>query len=175
MKKIITFIIAIAISFIPGIIGIMFTPINGGDAWFNALGKSALNPDAWVFGVAWTLLYTILGCALYLIIRDPSHMRDKIGSYLYFGMHIILNAAWSYVFFGCHMPMPALMIVAVLILISIWMMMSFMSLRRVAGWLVLPYVIWLIFAAYLNGTTVFMQYNLNGMVDAITYIMSYIK
>ena len=174
MKKIIQFIFAMIISFVPGIIGMFFTPM-GGDKWFGTLAKSSLTPDGWVFAVAWCALYAILGLALYLIMRDGSRGRDKIGAYIYFIMHMVMNALWTYVFFGMHLPVMGMMILAILVLVSIWMMMAFMELNRVAGWLVLPYVLWLIFAAYLNGAIVFMQYNLHGVVGAVEFITSFIK
>ena len=71
MKKFFLFVLAIFISFLPGIFGVMFTPSHSDDVWYNALNNSVLTPDGWVFGVAWTILYALLGIALFL--EDPQN------------------------------------------------------------------------------------------------------
>ncbi len=172
MANIIKFVVAMIVSFLPGIFGAMFAPMWGGDAWFGVLAKSVYTPAGWVFGVAWIILYFVLGIALYLIISDSARTREKIGAYAYFVLHMILNFAWTYVFFGCHMPVLALIILAVLILVAFWMMGAFMQFSKLAGWLVLPYILWMLFAAYLNGVIVAKMYHLNGVVGAVSYISS---
>ena len=85
MKKIFQFILAMIISYIPGFFGVVFTPHNASDAWYNALNKSVLTPDGWVFSVAWTILYALLGWALYLIIsNDKTLWHGHNGCLQYF-------------------------------------------------------------------------------------------
>ncbi len=77
MKSFFTLIAAILISFIPGAIGVLFTPVVGHtDAWFNTLANSSLTPAPIVFSIAWTILYTLLGIALFMIWRAKRRMRD---------------------------------------------------------------------------------------------------
>ena len=72
MKKFLLFVLALVISFLPGIIGMMFSPDGASDVWYNVLNKPFLTPPGWVFAVVWPILYLILGIALYLIIVDKT-------------------------------------------------------------------------------------------------------
>lgn len=152
MKKFIRFIIAMLVAFIPGVIGVMFTPRGASDAWYNALNKSVLTPDGWVFGVAWTVLYAFLGIAFFLIMNNTRTMQNKTKAYLLFMGQLALNALWTYMFFGLHLVGGAFVVLVALVLISIWMACVFRPINRTASYLVWIYIAWLIFATYLNGT-----------------------
>lgn len=157
MKKFFQFVFAIIVSFIPGMIGIMFTPSGASDMWYNALGKSALTPDGWVFGVAWTILYALLGIALYLVMRSPLTCSGKGGAYLLFAVQMALNALWTYMFFGLHLIGGGVIVLVALIAVSIWMMREFRQFSRGASWLVWPYILWMLFALYLNGMIAYLN------------------
>lgn len=152
MKKFIRFIIAMLVAFIPGVIGVMFTPRGASDAWYNALNKSVLTPDGWVFGVAWMVLYAFLGIAFFLIMNNTRTMQNKTKAYLLFMGQLALNALWTYMFFGLHLVGGAFVVLVALVLISIWMARVFRPINRTASYLVWIYIAWLIFATYLNGT-----------------------
>ena len=157
MKKFWTFVFAIIISFIPGMIGVLFTPHGASNVWYNALAKSALTPAGWVFSVAWTILYLLLGIALYLVIENDNKRINKSNAYWLFVGQMALNALWSYVFFGAHMPALALLVLAMLIVVSIYLARSFHRINKAAGYLVWPYIIWMCFATYLNATIMIMN------------------
>lgn len=153
MKSFFTLIAAILISFIPGIIGVLFTPIaSHSDVWYNSLINSSLTPPPVVFSIAWTILYTLLGIALFMIWRARGRESRGVsaGEWLFFAQ-MVLNALWSYVFFGLHMPTLALFVLFALILIVIYMVREFKTISKTAYYLVWPYVAWLVFAFYLNG------------------------
>ena len=152
MKKFFMFVLAIFISFLPGIFGVMFTPSHSDDVWYNALNNSVLTPDGWVFGVAWTILYTLLGIALFLIMNNTKTRFNKTKAYTLFVVQMILNALWTYLFFGLHMVGAAIVCLLALIAVSIWMLVVFKPISKTASYLVWPYVIWMCFALYLNGT-----------------------
>jgi len=156
-RKIFLFIWAMAISFLPGAFGYIFTPKHSDDVWYNALNNSVLTPDGWVFGVAWTILYALLGIALYLIMAKDKTRISKTRSYVLFVVQLILNGLWTYLFFGLNLVAPALLTVAALIIVSIWMMIAFRPISKAASNLVWPYIIWLCFAMYLNGTILFLN------------------
>lgn len=157
MKKFFNFIFAMIISFIPGAIGIFFTPHGVSNVWYNTLDKSVLTPAGWVFSVAWTILYILLGIALFLIIDNKKTRIDKSNAYWLFFGQMVLNALWSYVFFGAHMVALALLILVMLIVVSIYMMRAFRPISRAAAYLVWPYIIWMCFATYLNATIMFLN------------------
>ena len=152
MKKFWKFILAIFISFIPGIIGVFFTPHGASNIWYNALSKSFLTPAGWVFSVAWTILYILLGIALFLIMDNDNRRINKSRAYWLFFWQMVLNALWSIVFFGLHMPALALLVLVFLIVVAIYMARAFRSVDRAAYYLVWPYIIWMCFATYLNAT-----------------------
>ena len=153
MKKFWTFVLAIVISFIPGIIGGFFSPMSpGANEWYNGLIQSNLTPNGWVFTVAWIILYTLLGIALFIIMNNSKTRQNKTPAYVLFAAQMGLNALWSYLFFGLHFVGGALLCLAVLIAIAVWMAVEFKKFSAWSSGLVWPYIAWLIFAFYLNAT-----------------------
>ncbi len=150
MRRCIQFIVAMVISFLPGIFAVFFTPHGNSHIWYNGLIKTGLTPPGWVFSVAWTILYFLLGWALYLVIKHEKHIREKIWAYVLFGAQVILNALWSYVFFGAHLAGLGLVILLGLFVVSAFMARVFDRFDRRAAYMVIPYLLWLLFAFYMN-------------------------
>lgn len=142
MKKFWLFVLAVLISFVPGIIGVMFTPSHSDDLWYNALNNSVLTPDGWVFGVAWTILYALLGVALYMIMISAKTRQNKALAYVLFVVQMGLNALWTYLFFGMHFIGAALICLVALLGVAIWMTIAFKPISKAAAYLVWPYVGW---------------------------------
>ncbi|PIQ75482.1 MAG: TspO protein [Candidatus Portnoybacteria bacterium CG11_big_fil_rev_8_21_14_0_20_40_15] len=149
-------IIAIAVSEMAGIIGSFFT-ISAIPTWYAGLAKPALNPPAWVFGPAWTTLYALMGVSLFLVWKQHSHILEnvrmlrmwKIGIAAFF-VQLSLNAVWSIIFFGLHSPGWALADIALLWLAIVWTIAVFYKISKPAAYLLLPYILWVSFASYLN-------------------------
>ncbi len=151
MKKFWTFVLAVVISFIPGIIGGFFSPMSpGANEWYNGLAQSVLTPNGWVFSIAWIILYALLGIALYLVMVAAKTRQNKALAYALFIAQMGLNALWSYLFFGLHMIGGALVCLVALVAVAIWMAAAFKPISRGASYLVWPYILWSIFALYLN-------------------------
>lgn len=150
MRRVFQFIFAIIVSFIPGAIGNIYSPNGPSDAWYNMLNKSIVTPDGWGFGVAWTTLYALLGIALFLVMRNEQTRLSKTRAYLLFLIQMVLNALWSYTFFGAHMTGWALVVLIALIIASVMMMRAFRPFSKWASYLIWPYILWISFAAYLN-------------------------
>ncbi len=150
IKKWMWFIIAMVISFVPGIFGVLFTPHGPSNVWYNGLIKSGLTPPGWVFSVAWTILYILLGVALYLIIVTVRRGINKFNSYVLFATQLVLNGLWSFMFFGAHLPGFSLLILLALFVVSVWMAREFFAINRPASYLVIPYLLWMMFAFYMN-------------------------
>jgi tryptophan-rich sensory protein len=120
-----------------------------GNAWFDALEKPAIMPPGWVFGAAWTILYILLGLALALVL----HARGARGRGLaiaLFVLQLLLNFAWSPIFFAYHEVGAAFWMIAAIILLSLATAFLFWRIRRAAALLMLPYLAWLGFAALLT-------------------------
>ena len=157
MKRLIQLCFAMIISFLPGIFGVFFTPHGESDLWYNLLVKSSLTPSGVVFGAAWTILYALLGFALFLIMKSARGKSEKIFAYILFGSQMLLNAGWSYLFFGLHMTAFALIVLLCLFIVSAWMARVFYGIDRRAMLLVIPYLLWLMFAFYMNAYIVLMN------------------
>lgn len=154
------FIFAMFFSFLPGVFGILVTPIMSGDnRWYDTLDSSLWTPPGWVFSVVWTVLYFIIGIALFLVMQKQGHIsQHKLNTaYILFGINIVLNALWSFVFFGSQSPFVALLVLMTLIVVAIFMARAFFQVSVPAFWLIVPYIFWLMFALYLNGIIVYLN------------------
>ncbi|MDD5738473.1 MAG: tryptophan-rich sensory protein [Candidatus Pacebacteria bacterium] len=159
MPKIIKFLISIVLCEGAGIIGSFFTtPAIG--SWYATLTKPSFNPPNWVFAPVWTLLFFLMGVGLYLIWVSPNaspSSKDSKGQFgqrritvLFFIQQLSLNILWSAIFFGLHNPMLAFTEIIVLwfgILITIF---YFAKISKTASWLLVPYILWVSFAGFLN-------------------------
>jgi tryptophan-rich sensory protein len=153
------FILAMLLGFLPGILGIFVAPMeSGGNLWYNTLFHSMLTPPGWVFSVAWSILYFLIGLALFYIMQSDLHERyTKTKAYVFFAINVFLNTLWSFVFFGAQMPEVALLVLVALLIVAILMMREFLRINRTAGWLIFPYVLWLFFAFYLNWMIIYLN------------------
>jgi tryptophan-rich sensory protein len=120
-----------------------------GNPWFDALQKPAIMPPGWVFGAAWTLLYILLGLSLALILHARG-ARGRGPALALFVLQLVLNYAWSPIFFAYHEVGVAFWTIFAMILISAVTAFLFWRIRRTAALLMLPYLAWLAFAALLT-------------------------
>jgi translocator protein len=120
-----------------------------GNAWFDALEKPAIMPPGWTFGVAWTILYVLLGLALALILHARG-ARGRGPAVALFVAQLLLNFAWSPIFFAYHEVAAAFWTIVAMILLSAVTAALFWRIRRSAALLMLPYLAWLCFAASLT-------------------------
>lgn len=142
-------IIAIVVSELAGIIGSIFT-MPSIPTWYAGLVKPALNPPAWIFGPTWTTLYFLMGVAAFLIWRKGLERKDvKIALGIFIGQ-LVLNSLWSIIFFGLHNPGAAFVEIIFLWLAIIATIITFAKISKSAAWLLMPYILWVSFASYLN-------------------------
>ena len=116
------------------------------DGWYEELVKSPLNPPGYVFGIVWPILYLLMGIVAFLA-------AERI--WKLFIIQLILNAAWSWIFFYYQLPIIALLDIALLILINVMIVMNLRASSKALAWLYLPYLLWLFFAAFLNISIVY--------------------
>ncbi|VVT12964.1 Tryptophan-rich protein TspO [Sphingomonas sp. EC-HK361] len=123
---------------------------NGADsAWYRALQKPALTPPGWLFPVAWTILYILMGLALAVILHARG-ARGRGGALALFVVQFVLNLIWTPVFFGQHKVSLALWIIVAMLVAATATTIAFGRIRRVAAWLMVPYLVWISFAGVLN-------------------------
>jgi len=142
-------IAAIIISLSAGAIGTVFTgPAIPG--WYAQLEKPPLTPPEWAFGPVWTTLYILMGISVFLVWREGWHRRDvRLGIGL-FGLQLVLNALWSYLFFGLQSPLYGLIEIIALWVVLLATILWFYRISRVAAVLLIPYIAWVTIAMYLN-------------------------
>ena len=132
-------------------IGGLSALVAGGDfvTYFNGLRKPPLTPPPAAFGPAWTALYLLMGVAAWLVWREGLDRRTALALGL-FAAQLTLNFAWSLIFFGRHRLGFALIEITLLWLAILATILAFWRVRRGAGAILIPYLVWVSFAAYLN-------------------------
>lgn len=119
------------------------------DTWYPTLVKPAFNPPDWVFAPVWTTLYICMAVAAWRVWRTPASTARR-NALLLFAVQLVLNLAWSALFFGLHRVGAALLEVIVLLLAIAATGLVFRRLDRLAGLLFVPYVLWVAYASVLN-------------------------
>lgn len=142
-------IIAVVGSEFAGIIGSVFTAPSI-PTWYVTLVKPEFSPPNWVFAPVWTILFLVMGIAAFLVWKQGLGRRDVKIALSVFIAQLILNTAWSVIFFGLQNPGAAFIEIIFLGLAIIATMSTFAKISKLAAWLLLPYILWVCFAAYLN-------------------------
>ncbi|NIB98158.1 TspO/MBR family protein [Halobacterium sp. R2-5] len=122
---------------------------TGSGTWYDTLVQPAFAPPSWVFGPVWTALFTLLGVAVYLVLRDGRGRRRKLAFGLFLAQYV-LNVAWTLVFFGDQNIAGGLAVIAALLALIAATLAAFWRVRPAAGALLVPYLAWVAFASYLN-------------------------
>lgn len=143
----ITYLIAIGVSQLAGVIGSIFT-LNAIPNWYAYLEKPFFNPPNWIFGPVWTTLYTLMGIAAGMIFLSKSRKR-KDALYL-FGAQLFLNAIWSIIFFGVQDLLWSILVIIMLDITVFLTIKDFYKINKKAAYLLLPYLAWILFATLLN-------------------------
>jgi tryptophan-rich sensory protein len=164
--------IALLVPLLAGWIGSIFTlPAIG--SWYAALTKSALNPPSWIFGPVWTILFLFIGISLFIVWKKNWQVenallenRDKAWNpwtkrfwsgdwqkaniIALFCIQLVLNILWSYVFFCLRQPGLAFFELLALWFSILYLIVNFYRVSKTAAWILLPYILWVTFAGYLN-------------------------
>lgn len=119
--------------------------------WYDSLKRPVWTPPSWVFGPVWTLLYLLMGIAAWRVwARHGFGDRSSRRALVLFLVHLILNAAWTWLFFGLHMPTAAAAEIVVLWSMILALVVLFWKCDRTAGALLLPYLLWVTYAVTLS-------------------------
>ncbi|HJK53839.1 MAG TPA: tryptophan-rich sensory protein [Methanocorpusculum sp.] len=143
---------SVVLCFIAAALGSLVT-ITGTDSWFmTELIKPEWQPPSYLFGPVWTVLYLLMGIALALILAQGAERREVRVATGVFGVQLVLNVLWSYLFFGWQMiGAAAVEIILLWIVIGVTMYL-FYRIRPAAAYLLIPYIAWVTFAAVLTAT-----------------------
>jgi tryptophan-rich sensory protein len=132
-----------------GILGALFTT-PAIPTWYAGLIKPTFSPPNWLFGPAWTLLYTLMGISLYLVYQKG--LKDKFvkNSFVLFLFHLVINSLWSIIFFGAKQTGLAFIVIVLMWGLIATLIHRFRKINMVAAWLLIPYLGWVSFASVLN-------------------------
>ena len=131
----------IALVLITYIVGSLASSSAGTDLWYQSLVKSNLNPPGYVFGIVWSILYLLMGITAW----RPFYTIKNL-----FYIQLFFNAIWSWLFFSFHLPVISLIDIWLLIFINIKILFMILKQDKLAAFLYTPYIVWLLFASYLN-------------------------
>ena len=155
MGKSLKLIIAILLPMVVG--GLSgFLTANSINDWYVTLNQPSFNPPNWVFGPVWTTLYLIMGISLFRIWRLPA-TEERNKAIKIFALQMTLNFFWSLIFFKWHLIGLALVEIILMWLMIAAMIHHFRKLDIAAGYMNIPYLLWVSFASVLNGAYYFLN------------------
>jgi len=140
-------IASLVIPFVAGAIGNLATLPNI-PTWYADLEKPLFNPPNFVFGPVWSVLYLLMGISLYLVWTTKA--KGKAAAYIAFTAQLVLNTAWSLLFFGLHSPELGILVILLLIGAIVTTIINFYRFSKPAAYLLVPYLLWVSFATYLT-------------------------
>ncbi|ODP38635.1 TspO/MBR family protein [Sphingomonas turrisvirgatae] len=124
-------------------------PSGEENTWYQLLQKPAVTPPGWVFPVAWSIIYVLMGLALAIVINARGS-RLRRPALILFALQLAANLAWTPLFFGAHQLFWALVLIVAIFLVALATTLMFGRIRRAAAWAMVPYLAWLCFAGTLN-------------------------
>ncbi len=133
-----------------GISGIATTSSITG--WYTTITKPSFNPPNWIFGPAWTLLYILMGIAFALIWNAGTEKKEVKKAMKLFGLQLILNLIWSFLFFTMQNPAIAFIDIVILLIAINTTIRHFSAINKTSAYLLIPYLLWVSFATLLNGS-----------------------
>lgn len=154
-RNIIVLIAAIIICQLAGAIGAIFTTPKIA-TWYASINKPIFNPPNWIFGPVWTTLFLMMGFSLYLIWISKSS-KDRTFALCFFGMQLLFNIVWSVLFFGLQNPFLAFIEIIILWLAILLTIIYSYKVSKDASYLMIPYILWVSFAAVLNFAIYFLN------------------
>ncbi len=142
-------VISIIICQAAGVMGSFFTTPSI-PTWYATLKKPSFTPPGWLFAPVWITLFFLMGISAFLVWRKGLNNRQVKIALTVFAVQLILNAWWSAAFFGFKSPLAGLVVISVLWIAILLTIFEFLKVSRPAGLLLLPYILWVSFAALLN-------------------------
>lgn len=119
-------------------------------AWYAGLTRPAFAPPNWLFAPVWTTLYAMMAYAVWRVLGLAPGTPGRAGALAAFAVQLVLNAAWTPVFFGLHSPRGGLVVIGLLLVTILVTIRRFHAVDRPAAWLLVPYAAWVAFATVLN-------------------------
>ena len=148
MKRVVPVILFVALCLFAGYVSRYLQAVSLAE-WYPALVLSPLTPPSSVFPVVWALLYVLMGIAAGIMWGEYSVYSRLL--FTLFSSQLVLNVLWSFCFFYMQSPLLGLIVIFAMDMLALMYVAGCFMVKRLAGWLMVPYMLWLLFATYLNG------------------------
>ena len=149
MGSVIKLVVSILACLVAGGIGSLFT-FKSIPGWYSSLRKPPYTPPNWVFGPVWTTLYILMGISVFLVWQEGLNTDTAVLAFVLFWVQLAVNAVWSIVFFGMRSKGGAVAVIVVLWLLILATIIASLGISGWAGGLLIPYILWVTLASYLN-------------------------
>ena len=149
LRKAALFVLSVGVCYAAAAVGSFFTGLSV-NTWYPALVKPPLTPPGWVIGAIWTVLYFLMGVSLFLVLEAGTDRPGVRKGVALFSLQLVLNVAWSLLFFGLRSPSLGLVGIVLLWGAVAATVLGFRSLSRTAAYLLVPYLAWVTVAGILN-------------------------
>ena len=149
LKDISKLVISIAVCEGAGLVGGLFTA-SAISTWYATLQKPSFTPPNWLFAPAWITLYSLMAIAAFIVWRKGLGNQRVAAALSYFLAQLVLNTLWSFAFFGLKSPVAGVAVIVGLWVAILITIVKFSRVSKVAGILMLPYILWVSFAVALN-------------------------
>jgi len=156
IAQVLKLLISVGVCQLAGFIGSLFTS-PAVPTWYATLKKPSFTPPSWVFAPAWITLYVLMGISLFLVWREGLSERNVKAAMGIFLVQLVLNTSWSIAFFGCRSTVAGLIVIVLLWICILFTMYSFLKVSVPAGLMLIPYILWVSFAAILNTSIVLLN------------------
>lgn len=150
-----TLIVSIAIPLLVGGLSALLT--RNSMANFESLEKPPLSPPGWLFPIVWTILFVLMGIASYLVYTSNAPKEEKKQALQIYAIQLFFNFFWSILFFNLSAYSFAFVWLVALLILILSTALAFWRISKPAGYLLIPYIIWVIFAGYLNLSIAFLN------------------
>ncbi|HKI46368.1 MAG TPA: TspO/MBR family protein [Balneolales bacterium] len=151
LYSILGLIVSLLLAFAAAYAGAVVSPGIASSDWYNELRKPEWNPPTWLFGPVWTALYAMMAIAAWVVWKQHGFYEAQKALVIYL-IQLVINAGWSWIFFGWHRLGWALVEIMLLWLFVFWTILAFSTYSLVAAWLMVPYLLWVSFAMILNAS-----------------------
>lgn len=148
-KNLVRLIISLGICQLAGVLGALFTSPSI-PTWYASLEKPAFNPPNWLFSPVWITLFVLMGISLYFLWESTLKERRAKRVLFIFSIQLALNVLWSIIFFGLKSPSFAFLEIVILWAAILLTIIKSLKVSKIAGVLLIPYILWVSFAAVLN-------------------------
>ena len=155
LRKNRTLIICILVPLAVGFLSALLTRSSG--ATYSQLIRPAFSPPGWLFPVVWTILYVLMGIASYFVLIAEAPYKAKENALIVYALQLLVNFFWTFFFFNLNWYFFSFLWLLLLLFFVILTASTFYQISKTAGYLMIPYILWLVFAGYLNLSIVFLN------------------